>query len=206
MLHASEQMKRRTRNGYTFIELTVVLVIIMTVAAVGVPRLVSWVNEGNLGAASRRLAGTIRYVRNEAARRQKSFFLTIDIEENAYWIEVRRDPSEIEHRGYYTSWGDPEDENFEPFEDEFVTRRELRRRIVFDRVLYDDFDEQRYGKVRIEFRADGTTQDVAIYLQSTEERVATVTLDADTGRVEIYDYLFEPEPKPTLYEQYDLDE
>lgn len=201
MLHASEQMKWRTRNGYTFIELTVVLVIIMTVAAVGVPRLVSWVNEGNLGAASRRLAGTIRYVRNEAARRQKSFFLTIDIEENAYWIEVRRDPSEIEHRGYYTSWGDPEDENFEPFEDEFVTRRELRRRIVFSQV-----NDETYGKFRIEFRADGTTQDVAIYLQSTEERVATVTLDADTGRVEIYDYLFEPEPKPTLYEQYDLDE
>jgi prepilin-type N-terminal cleavage/methylation domain-containing protein len=200
------ETKQCRPNGYTFIELTVVMVIILSVAAVGVPRLVSWVNDENLGAESRRLAGLIRYIRNEAARRQTRFYLTIDIEGNAYWVDARRDPSEIERPSYYVSWEDPEDLEFEPYEDEYVTRRELRRRIVFDRVLSDDAQEEHYGKVRIEFRPDGTTEDVAIYLRNTQERVATLVLDGDTGAVEIFDYLFEPEPKPTLYEQYDLDE
>jgi Tfp pilus assembly protein FimT len=95
--------------GYTFLELTVVITIILMAVAIGVPRLLSWVNEGNLGAECRRLAGTIRYVRNEAARRRTSFFLTLDLENAAYWIDVRRDPSQVEHRGYYVSstWRPP---------------------------------------------------------------------------------------------------
>ena len=199
-------MSRRARNGYTFIELTVVLVIIATVAAVGMPRLLSWVNEGNLGAASRELAGLMRYVRNEAARRQKVFYLAIDFEENAYWVETRRDPREVHHSGYYVSWEDPDDEDFEPFEDEFITRRELRKLIVFDRVVYGDLTEDRFGKVRIAFRPDGTTRTVAIYLKNTQDMVATVVLNGDTGRVEMHEYAYDLEAAPVLYEQYDHDE
>jgi prepilin-type N-terminal cleavage/methylation domain-containing protein len=206
MHYVCAETKQRRPNGFTFIELTVVMVIILTVAAIGVPRLVSWVNDENLGAESRRLAGMIRYVRNEAARRQKRFYLAIDIEANAYWIDVKRAPGEFEPPSYYVSWRDSGDDEYAPYEDEFVERRELRRRIVFDRVLGEDNEEERYGTVRIEFRPDGTTETATIYLKNTQERVATLALDGDTGKVDIYDYLFEPEPKLTLYEQYDLDE
>ena len=197
---------RSNRAGYTFIELTVVMVIILSVAAIGVPRLVSWVNDENLGAESRQLAGMVRYVRNEAARRQKRFYLAIDIEENTYWIDVQRDRDEYERPSYSVSWRDSGDDDYTPYEDQFVKRRELRRRIVFDRVVGDDGREEHYGTVRIEFRPDGTTETMAIYLKNTQERVATLVLDGDTGKIEIFDYFFEPEPKPVLYEQYDLDE
>lgn len=199
-------MSKRTHNGFTFIELTVVLVIIATVLLVAVPNLLAWVNAGDLGAASRRLAGAIRYVRNEAARRQKSFFLALDLEEHTYRVETRRDPDEVEHATITIERQDPEDEYFKPYEDGFIARQELPKRIVFDRVVFDDFTEERYGTARIEFRPDGTTQTVTIYLKNTGELEATVTLDGDTGRVEMYDYRFEPDPKPVLYEQYDLDD
>ncbi len=182
------------------------MVIILTVAAIGVPRLLSWVNEGNLGAESRRLAGAIRYVRSKAAQRHASFFLTLDLEHAAYWIELRRDPGEIDRPGYYLSWEEPEDKEFEAYEDDFVSRRELRRRIGFERVAFAEGTDEQYGKVRIEFRPDGTTETVAIYLAATEARVATVTIDGDTGRVTIYDYYEELEPPPVLYEQYGADE
>jgi type II secretory pathway pseudopilin PulG len=198
--------RRAARAGYTFLELAVVLMIIVTVIAVGAPRVLSWVDAGNLGAESRRLAGVIRYVRNEAARHCKSFFLTLDVERAAYWIETRRDPREIDERTYYVSWEDPEDQDYELFEDDFVSRRELRRRIIFEEVTSDAGFGDRYGKVRIELRPDGTTETVAIYLASTDGRIATVMLDGHTGRVRIYDYREELEPPPVLYEQYDLEE
>jgi prepilin-type N-terminal cleavage/methylation domain-containing protein len=197
----------RTRcQGYTFIELTVVLVIILTVAAIGMPRLLSWVNEGNLGAAGRQLAGTIRYVRNEAARRQKPFYLAVDLEQNAYWIEVRRDPHATDEAEYSPSWDESANEGFVPFEDEFVARQELRKLIVFDRIVFDDMTDERFGTVRIPFWPDGTTQTVAIHLKNTQNLVTTVVLDGDTGRVEVYDYDFDLQPPPVLYEQYDESE
>ena len=199
-------MNRSARHGYTFIELTVVLVIILTVAAVGMPRLLSWVNEGNLGAAGRQLAGMIRYVRNEAARRQKPFFLAMDLEHNTYWIETRRDPRAADEAGDSAAWAEPGDEDFTPFEDEFVARQELRKLIVFDRIVFADLTEERFGKVRIAFRPDGTTQTVAVHLRNTQDLVTTVVLDGDTGRVDVYDYDFDLEPAPVLYEQYDQDE
>jgi Tfp pilus assembly protein FimT len=194
------------RGGYTFLELTIIMAIIMMVAAIGVPRLLSWVNEGNLGAECRRLAGTIRYLRSKAAQHRESFFLTLDIEKAAYWSELRRDPSEIEHRGYYVSWEDPSDEEFETYEDDLVSRRELRRRVAFEHVVFAEGADEHYGKVRIEFRPDGTSETVAIYLTATDGRVATVMINGHTGRVTIYDYREELEPLPVLYEQYDLDE
>jgi prepilin-type N-terminal cleavage/methylation domain-containing protein len=199
-------VNRSRCQGYTFIELTVVLVIILTVAAIGMPRLLSWVNEGNLGAAGRRLAGMIRYVRNEAARRQKPFYLAIDLEQNAYWIEVRRDPHATDEVGYTARWDEPADEGFVLFEDEFVSRQELRKLIVFDRIVYADLSEQRFSKARILFRPDGTTQTVAIHLKNTQNVVTTVVLDGDTGRVEVYDYDLDLQPPPVLYEQYATDE
>jgi len=206
MRNASTQQHGLTQGGFTFIELTVVIVIMMAVAAIGVPNLLSWVNESNLGAASRRLSGMIRYVRNEAARRQKTFYLTIDLDNHAYWMETKRDPKDIETPAYYTSSSSPEDEDYELFEDEFVARQELRKRVVFDSVVYADLMPEDYGKVRIAFRPDGTTETVAIYLKNTQEMEATVMLDGDTGRMYVYDYRVEPEPPLVLYEQYDLDE
>jgi len=200
---ADGSRSRRAGAGYTLIELTVVVLIIMTVAAVGLPPLLSWVDEGNLGAASRRLAGMVRYVRHEAARRQQRFFLTIDLENHAYWIETLRDLRTFDPMTYSASWSDPEDQRYEPYEDEFVGRQELRKRIVFDRVVYQNADFERSGKVRIEFRPDGTTESVSIYLRNTSQMEATIRLDGDTGRVEVYDYRVEPERQLELYEQYE---
>jgi hypothetical protein len=43
-------------------------------------------------------------------------------------------------------------------------------------------------------------------MATTDQRVATVILNGDTGRVNVYDYREELEPPPVLYERYDFDE
>ena len=182
------------------------MTILMAVAAIGVPRLLSWVDEGNMGAECRRMAGMMRYVRNEAVRRQKSLFLTLDMEERAYWVEVRREQDELSKPSFYSSWDDSDDLEYEPYEDDLVGRRELRKRLVFDRVAFDDGSEEQLGTVRIEFRPDGTSETVAVYFMLNEHRKATVMLNGDTGRVKVFDSEEEIEPRPVLYEDYDLGE
>jgi prepilin-type N-terminal cleavage/methylation domain-containing protein len=194
------------RKGFTFIELAVVMTILMAVAAIAVPRLLSWADEGNMGAECRRLAGVMRYVRNEAVRRQRSLFLAISTEERAYWVETRRDPSEIEKPTFYTSWDEPVDTEYEPYEDDFVGRHELRQRLVFDRVVFDDGSEEQFATARIEFRPDGTSQTAAVYMMLDEHRKATVMINGDTGRVKVFDSEEELEPRPVLYEDFDLEE
>jgi len=196
--------QRPDRAGFTLIELIVVIMIMMTVAGVGLPRLLSFVDNGNLGAESRRLAGMIQYARHEAARQQRSFFLTMDLEAHAYWIEVRRDPSEIEDPGYWVSGRNDEDGEYQTYEDIYVARQELRRRLMFDYVENADHNRETYGKVRLEFRPDGTSDTVAIHLKLDENRQATVMVNGQTGKVEIFDYFEELEELPELHEQYDL--
>jgi hypothetical protein len=145
-------------------------------------------------------------VRNEAVRRQKSLFLTIDVEQRAYLVETRRPQDELKKASFYSSWGNPSESEFEPYEDDFVGRRELRKRLVFDRVVFDDSSEERFGTARIEFRPDGTSDTVAVYFMLSEQRKATVMLNGDTGRVEVFDSEEELEPRPVLYEDYNLGE
>jgi prepilin-type N-terminal cleavage/methylation domain-containing protein len=194
------------RTGFTLLELIVVMAIMATVAGIGLPRLLTWVDHGNLGAESRRLAGMILYVRNEAARQQRPFYLAMNLEEHVYWIDVRRDPSEIEDPGYYVSGWNLEEREYEAYENDYVGRQELRRRLMFDYVEYADGDRETYGTVRLEFRPDGTSDTAAIYFKADDGRQATVIVNGQTGRVDIYDYFEELEPLPELHEQYDLDD
>lgn len=198
--------RRRHRAGFTLIELIVVMVIMATVVGIALPRLVAWIGHGDLGAEARRLAGMIRYARYEAARQQRPFYLTLDLEQHAYWIELRRDPDEVEDPGYWVSGWDSSDREYTPYEDNYVGRQELRRRLLFDHVEFADGTRETYGKVRLEFRPDGTSETVAIYLALEEERQATVIVNGQTGKVDIYDYYEELEPPPELFEDFDLDE
>ena len=192
------------RSGFTLIELIVVMAIMMTVAGIGLPRLLAWVSHGNLGAEARRLAGMVEYARHQAAWRQRTFYLTMDLEAHAYWIEVRRDPSEIEDPGYYVSGWNLEDREYKVYEDEYVGRQELRRRLMFDYVEHEDGQRDTYGTVRLEFRPDGASDTAAIYLKADDGRQATVLVNGQTGRVSIYDYFEELEPLPELHEEYNL--
>ncbi|MBN1916398.1 MAG: GspH/FimT family pseudopilin [Verrucomicrobia bacterium] len=194
------------RAGFTLIELIVVMAIMATVVGIGLPRLLTWHSHGNLGAESRRLAGMILYARAEAARQQRPFYVTMDLGTHAYWIEVRRDPGEIEDPGYFVSGWDLAEDEYQEYENDYVGRQELRRRLMFDFVEGADGGKDNFGKARLEFRPDGTSDTAAIYFIADDGRQATVIVNGQTGQVEVYDYFEALEPLPELREQYDLDD
>ena len=74
-------------NGYTFIELTVVIFLIGLTLVLTVPRFRYEMLTDNLKATVRRMVGTIRSLRNDAIREQKIYVLCFDLGSNRYWIE-----------------------------------------------------------------------------------------------------------------------
>jgi len=74
-------------KGYTLIELTVVIIMIGLLMTLVVPRFQYSLLTDDLKATTRRMVGTIREVRNEAIREQKTHTLHFDFESNRFWVD-----------------------------------------------------------------------------------------------------------------------
>jgi prepilin-type N-terminal cleavage/methylation domain-containing protein len=75
-------------KGYTLIELTVVIILIGLLMTLVVPRFQYSLLTDDLKAATRRMVGTIREVRNDAIREQKTHYLHFDLESNRFWVDT----------------------------------------------------------------------------------------------------------------------
>ena len=75
------------KKGYTFIELTVVVLLISLIFALAIPRFRYAILTDNLKSTSRKLVGTIKNLRSQAFREQKNFLLHFDLELNRFWVE-----------------------------------------------------------------------------------------------------------------------
>lgn len=81
-----EVMFQDTR-GYTLIELTVVIILIGLLMTLVVPRFQYSLLTDDLKAATRRMVGTVRQIRNDAIREQKTHNLHFDLESNRFWVD-----------------------------------------------------------------------------------------------------------------------
>jgi general secretion pathway protein H len=74
-------------GGYTFIELTVVIMLIGLTLALTLPRFRYSLLTDDLRSTVRHMVGTIRSLKNEAVREHKIYMLHFDLELNRFWIE-----------------------------------------------------------------------------------------------------------------------
>jgi prepilin-type N-terminal cleavage/methylation domain-containing protein len=80
---------RRSVQGYTLIELIVVMVLVGLMGTLALPRLRHTLLSDDLKGSTRRLAGMMRELRGQAQRDQKDFFLRFDLDSGIYWVESR---------------------------------------------------------------------------------------------------------------------
>jgi prepilin-type N-terminal cleavage/methylation domain-containing protein len=76
-------------QGYTLIELIVVMVLVGVMGALALPRLRPTILSDDMNGTTRRLAGLMRELRGEARRDQRDFSLRFDLDEGLYWIEAQ---------------------------------------------------------------------------------------------------------------------
>ena len=161
-----EKILSRDKKGYTFIELTVVVLLIGLMMAVTLPRFRYAVLTDNLKTATRRLVGTIKTLRNEAVREQKGFVLHFDLESNRFWHE---------------SSAMTEEERLISHEKASSLPGGVR---ILD-IWLKDKGKKVAGETAIRFNKKGYVQQSAIHLASEDGRQFTLVLSPFLGRVQI---------------------
>jgi general secretion pathway protein H len=76
-------------QGYTLIELIVVMLLVGLMGTLALPRLRHTILSDDLNGATRRLAGLMRELRGQARRDQRDFLLRFDLDSGIYWIEAQ---------------------------------------------------------------------------------------------------------------------
>jgi len=77
----------KSSKGYTLIELVVVVSLIGIMAVLAVPRFRYALLTDDLKSGTRKMAGLIKNIRNEAIRTQKAHYLRLDLESNQFWTD-----------------------------------------------------------------------------------------------------------------------
>ena len=156
------------QKGYTLIELTVVIVLIGLMFAFAVPRFRLDLLTDNLKLTVRRMVGTIKGLRNEAIREQKTFVLHFDLESNRFWVD---------------STGMSEEERALAHEKASLLPKGIR---VLD-IWLKGRGKKMTGEAVIVFNNRGYVQQSAIHLASDDDRNFTLVLSPFMGRVKVFD-------------------
>jgi type II secretion system protein H len=183
-----------SRRGFTLIELMVVLMILVLLAALTAPSFVRQYHEAKLKSAVRDLVGLMQYARSQAVVEGTTYRLNIDRDGGRVWVtyyDIQADQTNNREPVY------AEDESVLGASrklPEGVTIREIQ---LGDEALSQLSDEalQEIGDVRgqlneegtpyIAFSPRGTTDGARILLENDYEDQLAVSLDAITGRTQV---------------------
>ncbi|MFB0507166.1 MAG: prepilin-type N-terminal cleavage/methylation domain-containing protein [Thermodesulfobacteriota bacterium] len=156
-------------RGFTFIELSVVLLILAVLLAFVTPRFRE-LTEYEIKTSSRRLAGTIKYLFNEAAMRHLHYRLNYDLKKGEYWVtylgegrEFKEDPSILS------------------------SRVRLPTNIHFEDIVTQHRGKVYEGETFTQFFPIGWVEETIIHLEDRRERHYSLLVMPLTGKVRIYD-------------------
>lgn len=167
--------RKADSEGFTLLELVVVVVILALVLSLLTPRIQSALTGGDMRFAARMFISEIRKYRGEAAHTRTEQTMVIDIKENAvYSLEV---PSAGQGDSGRVVWGEEKKRNY----------RELPKGVRVEDVVILDLGKKQEGEARIRFFPNGTIDNSLIHLRSETGEVYTLEVNPLTGNVLIHD-------------------
>lgn len=159
--------RSNNQRGFTLAELAIIVFIIALFAALTVPSLTGF-GERDLHTAARRLAGTIKYLYNEAALEGLTHRLVFDLDTSGYTagrIEQNRELSTLEGTG---------------------GGRELPGDVRFKDIYVNGRGSFSEGNVTIEIFPVGWIEEAVLHLIDGEEEL-TLRIAPLTGTTEVYE-------------------
>lgn len=154
-------------RGFTLVELTVVLFIIALTVSITLP-LLGKVGNADLHTAGRRLAGTIKYLYNEAVLEKTTYRLVFDIEHGVYRAERQKETGE---------WSQLPDR---------MGERQLPGSVAIKRISINGRGSFTTGEVTMQIYPVGWLDETALFLQDGKYQ-QTLRISALTGTTEFYD-------------------
>ena len=79
---------KRTANGFTLLELVLVLLLMGLIAGLTLPFVVSTLDRIKLQSEVRQIASAIQFTRSEAISRKTLFIFNVDIDKSQYWLAI----------------------------------------------------------------------------------------------------------------------
>ena len=159
---------RRRRNGFTLIELAVVLLIIAIAVTIVFPRLGSGIVErARLRSSANRIASVAEYAHQRAACARLTHVLHLDTAKGTYWIT-----------------GQTTDGQTASITDDFGLKGRLPEGVQFAGVELQDMDANSDDIVTIRFSPQGWADPATVQLISSTGETMSVIIDELSGQVQ----------------------
>jgi prepilin-type N-terminal cleavage/methylation domain-containing protein len=177
------QPSRDRPQGFTLLELLIVIVILGIFSAVFSVRIEGVLSGGDLRLASRLIIGEIYKLRGRAAYASKDLVLTLDIDENAL-IPPKVPEEEVESLSVFFKGRYEEPE-----------RLRIPKGVKLEDVVVFSHGKIQEGKAYITFFANGCVDRSLIHLRNEKDAVYTLEINPLTGQVKTHDRYIEQKTK-----------
>ena len=158
--------RRSDQRGFTLVELAIVVVLLALVAGLTLPLLSSWGQDDLLGAA-RRLAGTVRYLYNEAALTRNEHRLIFNLDDGSYQAKMLDRDGELK-----------------PVEGA-ASGRNLPGAVRFEDIVITSRGRFTSGEVTTLFHPSGWLDETVIHLKNDADRQLSLRFNPLTGAMDL---------------------
>ena len=151
-------------QGFTLVELAVVLMILAVVLGLVLPEASSFLFRSDLKASTRRLAGAVSYARSQAMLEGRPWELTLDLDTASFWATA------LEQEGSSTNL-------------DTVKKRTLAGDVRFMDVKKLPDETKSAGLVVLHFHPKGLVEPAVIHLAGPGKQIQTIFVKAFNGRL-----------------------
>jgi len=198
----------RAEHGFSLIEVTIVVVIILLMTSATVPLMRNFSESSKLRSAARSIRSLMEFARNSAITERTEYAVVIDSTQQEYWLSLleflNESSGEITAEEFRTSLSEESESTSDEVSTGTLERGEEEIEGAFSRtggflgvprqlpntieILQVVSQENRRSNVEVDYVAfypNGTAEDCEIYLQSRSERIFLVSITKSTGRTRI---------------------
>jgi general secretion pathway protein G len=162
---------RKSNNGFTLIELMIVLVIIgITLGYIG-PRIFSGLSTSNMDLAVRDVTTMIQVGRSSAITQHKTFFIRFDLDNNKIALYPM-----------------PETSSQAP---QMLKERKLPDGVVLKNIKSPYQSEKERGEMDLKITTEGVVEQGVIYLVGALGSTYTLVVNPFSGALKFYDHVVE---------------
>jgi prepilin-type N-terminal cleavage/methylation domain-containing protein len=159
-------MPCKNKNGYTLLELALVLVVIGMTLSFSLPRFRQALLTDTLKSSARRLVGTVEELREKAIRQQIDWFLYFDLETDSFWSQ-------------------DDDISKEELQKVRRTASSLAADVRVRDIWMRDQGSLSEGIVKIRFNKKGYVNQAIIHLEDESGRQMSLLLEPFLGTIKI---------------------